>query len=236
LARSPSRFTPHRTAVEKAIAAAELGDSGRFAPLVELLRTLADQMDQAGGEASTRLAAAYLSALKDWFGWFGWFGAGGPGLEFAGSAAGRGSASFDAPAAAGVNREVVAHLALAMSRHLRECRRDGLAVPSSVEAIAAALHDVYALFPATSRQASPTFDDLGPGPHAPPMDTPLLTKREVGHALRCGVRTVERLLASGALPSVRVGGACRVRREDLESYVAGLSGSFRDRVQRKVAG
>jgi hypothetical protein len=34
-------------------------------PLMELCRTLAAQMDKEGAEASTRLTAAYLSALKD---------------------------------------------------------------------------------------------------------------------------------------------------------------------------
>lgn len=34
-------------------------------PLMELCRTLAAQMDHAGPDASTRLTAAYLSALKD---------------------------------------------------------------------------------------------------------------------------------------------------------------------------
>lgn len=34
-------------------------------PVVELARTLASQMDAAGADPSTRLSAAYLSALKD---------------------------------------------------------------------------------------------------------------------------------------------------------------------------
>ncbi len=58
-------MTTHRAAVETAIAAAgaKLGPTDQ--PLVELLRILADQVDAAGPDPSTRLSAAYLSALKD---------------------------------------------------------------------------------------------------------------------------------------------------------------------------
>lgn len=45
------------------MAAAALGD--RHAALVQLCRSLAVQLDTAGESASTRLTAAYLSALKD---------------------------------------------------------------------------------------------------------------------------------------------------------------------------
>ncbi len=55
----------NREAVEAAIAAAgdKLGPTDK--PLLQLLRTLAEQMDAAGPNPSTRLSAAYLSALKD---------------------------------------------------------------------------------------------------------------------------------------------------------------------------
>lgn len=39
--------------------------TARYGPLVALARTLAAQMDAAGTDPSTRLTAAYLSALKD---------------------------------------------------------------------------------------------------------------------------------------------------------------------------
>ncbi|WP_269939023.1 hypothetical protein [Arthrobacter sp. HY1533] len=39
--------------------------TGSHKPLMELCRTLAGQMDREGANASTRLTAAYLSALKD---------------------------------------------------------------------------------------------------------------------------------------------------------------------------
>lgn len=56
----------HAKAIEAAIASGKARLSDDQAPLVELCRVLADQMDAAGAEGpSSRLAAAYLSALKD---------------------------------------------------------------------------------------------------------------------------------------------------------------------------
>lgn len=55
----------HAEAIEAAITECRLSTTPQFAPLLELCRTLAAQMDTAGAEASTRLTAAYLSALKD---------------------------------------------------------------------------------------------------------------------------------------------------------------------------
>ena len=53
---------PHRAAVTRMLRATGLAHVLEEAPLVELLRSLADEMD-AGGGARTR--ADYLSALKD---------------------------------------------------------------------------------------------------------------------------------------------------------------------------
>jgi hypothetical protein len=52
-------------AIEAAIKTSGLGAMEEHGPLLELCRTLAGQMDAAGMEPSTRLTAAYLSALKD---------------------------------------------------------------------------------------------------------------------------------------------------------------------------
>ena len=57
--------TRHKRAIEAAIKITGLGKMDAHGPLLELCRTLADQMDAAGSEPSTRLTAAYLSALKD---------------------------------------------------------------------------------------------------------------------------------------------------------------------------
>lgn len=55
----------HMEAVTAAITESRLDERPAHAPLLELCRTLAGQMDAAGPDPSTRLTAAYLSALKD---------------------------------------------------------------------------------------------------------------------------------------------------------------------------
>jgi excisionase family DNA binding protein len=47
----------------------------------------------------------------------------------------------------------------------------------------------------------------------------LLTKEEVGDELAITVRMVERLIATGELPHVKVGSLVRVHRDDLNAYV-----------------
>lgn len=62
---STGKGMAHLEAIEAAMTSSRLTEHAEHAPLVELCRTLARQMDAAGDEPSTRLSAAYLSALKD---------------------------------------------------------------------------------------------------------------------------------------------------------------------------
>lgn len=55
----------HLTAARRAAKAAGLTADDRCLPLLELVYTLARQMDAADGAPSSRLSAAYLSSLKD---------------------------------------------------------------------------------------------------------------------------------------------------------------------------
>jgi hypothetical protein len=55
----------HVEALDQAIEESRIDHARGYAPLIELCRTLAGQMDEAGKDPSTRLTAAYLSALKD---------------------------------------------------------------------------------------------------------------------------------------------------------------------------
>lgn len=62
-------------------------------------------------------------------------------------------------------------------------------------------------------------------PSAPPQRL-LLSVAEVAAELGCGRDTVYALLATGALPSVRLGGRLRrIRRSDLTAYVESLAAS-----------
>lgn len=56
---------PNRAALEATIGAAPVLAEDEHAATVQLARTLADLVDTAGTEVSSRLSAAYLSALKD---------------------------------------------------------------------------------------------------------------------------------------------------------------------------
>lgn len=55
----------NRAALEATIGAAPVLAEDEHAATVQLARTLADLVDGAGTEVSSRLSAAYLSALKD---------------------------------------------------------------------------------------------------------------------------------------------------------------------------
>ncbi|HEY1332314.1 MAG TPA: helix-turn-helix domain-containing protein [Actinomycetota bacterium] len=50
---------------------------------------------------------------------------------------------------------------------------------------------------------------------------PLLTVREVAHALRVSTMTVYRLIHGGRLRALRVGKSYRVRESDLDTYLSG---------------
>lgn len=54
-----------RTAFEKTFESDARLATDKHAALVALCRLLSDQIDESGGEATNRLTAAYLSALKD---------------------------------------------------------------------------------------------------------------------------------------------------------------------------
>jgi len=130
-------------------------------------------------------------------------------------------------------REVAAHVALALSRYVRESRVDAVWVPDEVERLAVLLADV-----ASRRQGETSMDPAADAGHGRLMDTAstlLLNRRELAHALRCSVRTVDRLIGSGALVAVKIEGSTRVRRSDLDEYVSRLAPrrSFHDRVATK---
>lgn len=117
-------------------------------------------------------------------------------------------------------REFLAHLAIAVSLHEKNARRSSLVVPSEL----LALRDI-ALSLATERQAAPPVEPVAvrADDEDMPRDTILLTKRDAAAHLRVSVRTVDRLVASGALPTVTVSSSTRIRRCDLEEYVDNLN-------------
>lgn len=127
---------------------------------------------------------------------------------------------------------VLAHLARALSRHLSECRADGLPVPPEVQALGSYLK-AFAVLVRQAESEGAAGDAAGHG--AGMASAPLLRdKRSAAHVLGVSLSTLERLIRSGALPAVKVGGATRIRQTDLDAYVASLGpASFRDRASMK---
>ncbi|HWU23904.1 MAG TPA: helix-turn-helix domain-containing protein [Nocardioides sp.] len=66
----------------------------------------------------------------------------------------------------------------------------------------------------------------------PTTESLLLTYDEVADQLRVSRRYVEQLVARHDLPAVRIGGNVRVRRGDLEAYVADLPQAYDDTAPR----
>ena len=113
---------------------------------------------------------------------------------------------------------VLTHLALAITRYVRQLRKDGLPVPARVDELAAFL----TLYVRTRQAATGVGGDYGTPQDFPVVRRLLITKAGAAEQLGISVRTVERLIASGRLPLVHVEGAARLRVADLEAYVDAL--------------
>jgi excisionase family DNA binding protein len=121
-------------------------------------------------------------------------------------------------------REFVAHLAAALSAHSKELRREGRGVPEEVDSLAALLIDCV-----KARQDATEVGGFVRPDDSQNVDTALVyTKREAASSLRISVRQLERLIAAGDLSAVRIGGAIRIRRGDLNAYVASARPTVRD--------
>ena len=104
-----------------------------------------------------------------------------------------------------------AHLRRALVAHRRWCRDAGYPWPDALAALLATIS-------AHSGQERPELHD-----DAVPLDTagvPLaLNYADAGRLLDVSERTVRRLVASGELPHVEIGGNRRVLRDDLVEYL-----------------
>ena len=113
---------------------------------------------------------------------------------------------------------VLTHLTLAITRYVRQLRKDEIPVPPMIDELAAFL-TLYV----RTRQAVTVLDgDYGTSQDVPVVRRLLITKAEAADQLGVSVRTVERLISAGRLPLVHVEGAARLRVADLEAYVDAL--------------
>ncbi len=139
--------------------------------------------------------------------------------------------------------EVLAHVSVAVSTYVqqaeRQARRDGGRVPSAeLVALAGGLADLVDRD--RPRQDpppdAPPVPRAHPGTMTTPREPPLLTKEEAATLLRCSTRTLERLVARDEVQTVLVRGGVRIRRADLDAYVAGLQPrTFRDATMVKAS-
>jgi len=114
--------------------------------------------------------------------------------------------------------EIVKHVAFALSHHVRRLDREAMPVPGEVEELAHFLKHL-----ARIRQDSSTLaDEVATAQYAFMPDRLLVTKGEAAQRLCVSVRTIERLVATGRLPQVRVERLARFRVRDLEAYVNSL--------------
>jgi len=115
--------------------------------------------------------------------------------------------------------EIVRHLTIALSRHVRQLHAEGAAVPREVEELTALLVHL-----ARIRHCPPAVAVMDGNDHSAVVpDRMLVTKHEAAQLLRVSVRTVERLVATGRLQQVQVERLARFRVGDLEAYVRGLA-------------
>jgi excisionase family DNA binding protein len=112
---------------------------------------------------------------------------------------------------------VLTHLALAITRYVRQLRKDEIPVPPMIDELAAFLTQ----YVRTRQAVTGVNDDLATSQDVPVVRL-LITKAEAADQLGVSVRTVERLISAGRLPLVHVEGAARLRVADLQAYVDAL--------------
>lgn len=104
------------------------------------------------------------------------------------------------------------HLARAIDLYRRRLRADGQRLPARLDEFAEALSDTARQEPTPvgAEDVAPQDDDVV---HVLELD-------EVAARLRLSTRQVERLVADGELPVVRIGRAVRVDPDDLKAFIA----------------
>jgi excisionase family DNA binding protein len=102
--------------------------------------------------------------------------------------------------------------------YVQRCRARGIAVP-------AGFVDQLRLYDLWSRSVADDQLDVAPlaGCEGRCMAV-LLTTEDVADELQQGLTTVKRLIRDGELIAVKIGRTTRIRRADLDAYVAGLGG------------
>ena len=122
---------------------------------------------------------------------------------------------------------LAAHIAVALAEWRKRCARDRVELPSAYHLLA------EFFFRFTTVQDGSSFGDWPTCSHDGAVV--LLTIPAAAELLSVSTSTVKRLVARGELPSVKIEGARRIHKADLEDYAARLRpGRMADRVEQKV--
>ena len=130
------------------------------------------------------------------------------------------------------NAAALAFIAHAIIRHAAIRRRDGLPVPALAVLVAKWCADQ-----ARSGEVGQRFDSDSTGADVGIVNQLLLTDKDTGALLGVSARTVRAMIADGRMPAIKVGGATRIRRSDVDAFIAGQPATtrFRDNVAIKDA-
>lgn len=109
---------------------------------------------------------------------------------------------------------LVPHLVRALAEHRKWCRSRGVPLPAAIETLLTALA-------ASCGQQRPEVGGMPVGSEAGPVPTEPLLLDDAAAAVRLSIseRSVRRLRANGALPTVMAGGRRLTRLADLEKFV-----------------
>lgn len=113
-----------------------------------------------------------------------------------------------------VDASLAVHLVAAIERHERRLRDDARPLPLELQALLRRLHDMKRQVATPFAGAISNVDDavVDPLPR-------LLTLDDVGDRLRVAPRTVQRYVADGRLPVVRLGGRTLFRPGDVADFL-----------------
>jgi len=109
-------------------------------------------------------------------------------------------------------------LIIAIEDLRRRMTYTGVSMPPGVAELAAALRQRL-----SQGQAGPALDSLAAAADAVRVSPLAITYDEAAALLGVGRSSVKRLVASGRIATVSIGGAVRIRAADLEAYVAELA-------------
>lgn len=133
-------------------------------------------------------------------------------------------------------RTLAMHAALALELHERTCRANGVALPDELKMC---IGWAWQIAKGDSDRQEPTpLAFLAAMAEGRPVKPILLSIADAAAAIAVSERQIERLIASGDLASVKVGGSRRIHAADLEDFATNLRRprSFAGAVEHKVVG